>query len=446
MFGNLKPGQVVESEITRQPCHVEDYLGGGGQGEVYRARWADGSFALKWYFDHTATAEQREALRRLIDEPAPSEAFLWPLDMVSSPDVPGFGYVMRLRPPNFNSLHDLMAGRIDPTFRVLATVGLALADNFFKLHAKGLCYRDISFGNAFFDPQTGEVLICDNDNVTTNRSDKATVVGSPDFMAPEIVRQEALPSRQTDLYSLAVLLFYIFHIHHPLVGKKILRIHSWDPASRRVLLGTEPVFIFDPTDPSNAAVDATVDPMREAGANALEYWPIFPQFLRDTFTRAFTSGLRDPENGRVTEGEWRRVLSQLRDSIFYCAACGHENFYDPDAVRLKGHPGGCWSCKQQLHLPFRIRIDRQIIMLTHEGKLYPHHLGSAKDFDFGNVSAEISRHPTDPNLWGLKNCTSEKWVATMADGSIKDIEPGRSVRLADKTRIQFGQVSGEIRY
>ena len=56
------------------------------------------------------------------------------------------------------------------------------------------------------------------------------------------------------------------------------------------------------------------------------------------------------------------------------------------------------------------------------------------------VCAEVSTHPTDPNIWGLKNCTGEKWVATMSDGGVKDIEPGRSVRLADKTKVNFGKV------
>jgi len=425
---------------------VEKFLGGGGQGEVYSAKWSGTSFALKWYFAHTATDDQREALEKLVNRSPPSNAFLWPLDMAYANGVPGFGYIMRLREPRYKGLLDLVTNRIDPKFRELVTVGLALADNFYKLHANGLCYADISFGNAFFDPKTGEVLICDNDNVTENRSPKVSVLGTPDFMAPEIVRREASPSRQTDLYSLAVLLFYIFHIHHPLVGKKIRTIKSWDLASRTKLFGTEPLFIFDPQDKSNEAVDRSVDELGESGANALDYWPIYPQLLRDTFIHAFTVGLKDPEHGRVTEGEWRRVLSQLRDSIFYCA-CRSQNFYDPVGLKAShGNSANCWSCKKELRLPFRLRLGKSIVMLTHDGKLFPHHLDPSNDFDFTKPSAEVSFHPSDPSIWGLKNCTLEKWVAIMPDSSVKDIEPGRTVRLADKTRVNFGKVEGEIRY
>lgn len=109
----LKPGQVVQTK-TGEPCRVEKFLGGGGQGEVYSAKWAGGPFALKWYFAHTATEDQRQALEKLVKEGPPSDAFLWPLDMAFASGVPGFGYVMRLREPRFKGLLDLVMGRIDP--------------------------------------------------------------------------------------------------------------------------------------------------------------------------------------------------------------------------------------------------------------------------------------------------------------------------------------------
>lgn len=40
------------------------------------------------------------------------------------------------------------------TFAALVQASFELVDRFFKLHADGLCYHDISFGNVFFDPKT----------------------------------------------------------------------------------------------------------------------------------------------------------------------------------------------------------------------------------------------------------------------------------------------------
>ena len=98
------------------------------------------------------------------------------------------------------------------------------------------------------------------------------------------------------------------------------------------LYGTEPLFIFDPADAANRPVPGIHD-------NPLAYWPLYPQFLRDRFTRAFTAGLHDPHE-RVRESEWRAALMQLRDAILYCGQCGAENFYDGEALRASGGQPG----------------------------------------------------------------------------------------------------------
>ena len=58
MSNLLRRGQVLRSRHSNLTCTVEEFLGGGGQGEVYRAKWGTESFALKWYFSHTATTQQ----------------------------------------------------------------------------------------------------------------------------------------------------------------------------------------------------------------------------------------------------------------------------------------------------------------------------------------------------------------------------------------------------
>ncbi len=442
----LQPGHIVQSS-SGKPCRVVKFLGSGGQGEVHMVEWAGGNYALKWYYEQCATAEQRAGLESLITEGPPDKRFLWPLDLVESKNISGFGYVMGLRGLEYKSLYDLVAGRAQPSFTALVTAGLELTSAFRSLHTRGLCYRDISFGNAFFNPLTGAVLVCDNDNVTTNRASKGGVLGTPDFMAPEVVRMEASPSNRTDLFSLAVLLFYMLHIGHPLIGRKILSIRCWDGSAREMLFGKQPVFIFDPNDHSNEAVGEDVDPTGEAGGNALIYWKIYPQFLRDTFTRAFTNGIHDPENGRVTELEWLGSLSSLRDSIFKCA-CGAENFYQhngrvPPSPEM---PDDCWSCGKALRPPFRLRIDKEMIMLNAGAPLYPHHTGDGGDYDFSAPVAAVVQNPKNPAAWGLKNLGATKWVAILPGGRAADANPGQSVPLANGVRISFGKADGEILY
>ncbi len=178
--------------------------------------------------------------------------------------------------------------------------------------------------------------------------------------------------------------------------------------------------------------------------NALAFWPLYPTFLRALFTRAFTKGIRDPLHGRVRESEWRAAMVSLRDSIVYCHACAAESFYDADAMRATGHGPTCWSCGVEVQLPARIRVGRSVVMLNHDGALYPHHLDDARRYDFSRVAATVTRHPAQPHVWGLKNLSDEKWVV-VGTGTITEVPPGRSVALAMGTRIHFGRVEGEIR-
>src|SRR5262249_24860800 len=143
----LKPGQKVHTSSTRRECRVEVFLGGGGQGEVYQATLDGELVALKWYYPASATPEQQKALETLVRMGAPSDRFLWPTELASATSTPGFGYVMPLRERRFRSIVDLMKRRIEPSFRALATAGLELSHSYLQLHTKGLCYRDISFGN-----------------------------------------------------------------------------------------------------------------------------------------------------------------------------------------------------------------------------------------------------------------------------------------------------------
>ena len=434
----LTIGQIVNTGSSGQPCKIGQFLGGGGQGEVYRADFNGKPVAVKWYFQQTATAEQRIGLEKLITAGPPNDRFLWPMEIMQADNVPGFGYLMPLREPRYKGIVDLMKRRVEPSFKTLAKAGLQLADSFHQLHAKGQCYRDISFGNVFFDPQTGEVLICDNDNVAFDGVATSGVLGTPRFMAPEIVRGEAAPSTQTDLFSLAVLLFYMFMVHHPLEGKKEASIHSFDLPAMTKLYGTEPLFIFDPQDNSNAPVAGYQD-------NALAFWPIYPRYLQNLFTKAFTEGIRDPQHGRVRETEWRTALARLRDSIVYCSNCGVENFYDADVLRETGNPSQCWACKQNLVLPFRLRVGKHVVLLNYDTQLFHHHIDDNRLYDYTQPVAEVARHPQYTSVWLLKNLTSEKWVCTLTDGTVKDVPPGRALPLANGTRVNFGKIEGEIR-
>lgn len=448
----LKLGQDVIGVSTGLTARVDSFLGGGGQGEVYRAVVDGRPIAVKWFFPHylKQDARLRERLERAVRTGAPSDRFLWPLELAEAAGAPGFGYIMDLREDRFKGMVDLVTRRVEPSFRALVTAAFELAHSYLQLHARGFCYRDISFGNVFFDPASGEVRICDNDNVDVD-GQPGTIGGTARFMAPELVTGLAAPSTQTDLFSLAVLLFYLLLNHHPLEGERETAIRCFDLPAMTKLYGSDPVFIFDPLDDSNRPQPGFHD-------NALAFWPIYPQFVRDLFIRSFTVGIRDSQQGRVRESEWRAAMIRLRDAIFYCPRCGAECFYDSAALHtgadgsLHGQP--CWSCRTPLRPPLRIRIAYSeganvspvVIMLNHDTRLYPHHVDHNRAYDFERPVAEVSRHPTDARIWGLRNLSDSAWTAVTGGGEVRTVEPGRSVTLTADLRIQFGAAEGQVRY
>lgn len=412
---------------------ADKLLGAGGQGEVWRTTDTGQQVAVKIYHPHTATADQKQVLERLVAKGPPAPQFLWPLAMVHDPRQGTFGYTMPLREPNFRALEDFMARRIEPSMRALLTAGLQLADGFLRLHSKGLCYRDISFANVFLDPDTGDVRICDNDNVDVSGTEIGGVLGTQRFMAPEVVRREDVPSDQTDRYSLAVLLFFLLYGGHPLDGKREASIRCLDVPALERLYGTAPLYIWDPDDDSNR-------PMPGIHDNPIAFRDVYPEALAALFRRSFTEGLHYPSK-RVRESEWRKAFAAAIDSVWMCS-CGAESFYQPADA---GAGGGkrCWACHKPLVLPPRIRLGAQVVLLNRSTRLFGHHVGHTRDD--GTAIAEVAANPKSPDNFGLRNLTSEGWTLTKPDGSVVDVAPGRAVPIVDGNRINFGLVTGEIR-
>jgi DNA-binding helix-hairpin-helix protein with protein kinase domain len=419
--GELRPGTrltAFSSSLT-----VGEELGRGGEGIVYGIHDGSGAcrYALKWYLPHVASPTRLSLLSYIIDRGAPSDRFLWPLNLLRASDDSTFGYLMELRPDGYVGLAALLRGRVERREGAVVRFGFELARSFLALHGIGLCYRDINFGNAFFEPVTGRALICDNDNVGIDGVSPTGVRGAPGFMAPEIVRGEALPSRVTDNYSLAVMLFYLLMVGHPLEGRR-----TWnepdDPETRARFFGHEPIFIFDPDNDANRPVEGVHDHVEVM-------WNRFPRFFRASFSRVFTSGLFDPQNGRVLDSEWCDALARLLDLMWVCQACGTTSYVEPD------EPGrGCIVCGAEP--PGLIRIGSHLLVVSPRLRITKHHLNF--DLDIDTPIAVASGHPTIPGRLGLRNVSAQAWNIGARTGELGNLEPGRSVELVAGLRIDLG--------
>jgi eukaryotic-like serine/threonine-protein kinase len=427
-------GEDVPLRASGRVARVQRFIGEGGQGAVYDVSINGQSAALKWYFEHTATTAQRAAIQHLVRRPPPNSRFVWPTELVDIDDVPGFGYLMALRPSHYVTLGRLLTGRIDVRSRIRTTLCRDLAHSFLSLHTQGLCYRDISFANIFLDPDTGRSLIIDNDNVAIDDGAPSPVLGTRKFMAPEIVRGEAEPSTTTDLWSLAVLLFYVLVVGHPLIGRREQELVDLTEEQRELeVFGRAPLFVFDPADPSNRPDGPDLDHM------AIN-WRTLPTRVRALFTKAFTSGVTEPRRGRVGESVWQRAMVRLEDSITVCRHCGGENFFDPDDTSTT-----CWACATPLGTPMQLVFDDdRWVVLNDQTQLWGHHVARLPDYNFDLPVAEVTQHPERPDVWGLRNLADTSWIAVPPDGTQTTVEPGMSFGLVPGTVFQFGQVTARL--
>jgi DNA-binding helix-hairpin-helix protein with protein kinase domain len=431
MEGSLKTGSAVKSTAGKYYA-VKKFLGTGGGGEVYQVESGGSRYALKWYFKQAATENQREILENLIVSGAPDDNFLWPIDLIS-PSPEELGCVTPLLPSSYKGFADLVAGNAQMSFRNRSRAAFNITKGFQNLHRMGFCCQSITFSNVFFDPDIGNILIGDNDNVVPQGVGKVSILGTPRFMAPEMVRGEAEPSVNTDLFSLAVLLFYMFMFHHPLEGKKEAAIKIFDDPTVKKFFGAEPVFVYDPNDDSNRPVPGYQDAV-------ITYWPIYPARLQKLFIDSFTIGLKDPAR-RVTEKQWLDALVNLIFDVFKCPACGAEVFFDGEKAE-KGAAHTCWNCKKQVPEPKSFVIGSDRIPLL-PGTLLPSHYITG-NYDISSFAGTVIQNPNNPQILGLRNDTQSNWTYIKTDGTQVPVPPGKSAMIAKTAKVNFGQKTGEF--
>jgi RsiW-degrading membrane proteinase PrsW (M82 family) len=60
------------------------------------------------------------------------------------------------------------------------------------------------------------------------------------------------------------------------------------------------------------------------------------------------------------------------------------------------------------------------------------------------VVAEVRARPEDPSTLGLRNLSDRAWRVTTDRGEHRELVPGRTIRIARGTRIDFGTASGDV--
>ena len=418
-MSELRTGEKI-SLLNGGFVTIKKELGRGGQGIVYLVDLNGQPKALKWYHNMPDDNFYSNLANNVMNG-APSPAFLWP-ERITEKQRGSCGYVMALRPNNYFEFGNfLLAKKSFKSFQAMMAAAMKICNGFMMLHRFGYSYQDLNDGNFFIDPDTGDVMICDNDNVMP-QGEKSGIMGKARYMAPEIVAG-GIPDKYSDRFSLSVILFMLFYANHPFEGAKVVACPCMTEAFEKKFYGSEAVFIYNPNDKSNL-------PVRGIHQNVIRRWPVMPAELRETFIREFSPEMLKNPQKRMIEQNWEKLIASLRDRLVICPYCGEETFIDCDKYQ-------CMSCNRVVDVSRTLRIGMRTLLLTNGTRLFI-------DLD-NSPDAQVAVNPQDKDMLLLKNLSKEKWTAETPSGKLKTVAPGEFMPVKHGIKIAFNAMcKGEI--
>lgn len=416
----LKSGERVNLANAGYVTIIKE-LGRGGQGIVYLVDLNGDQKALKWYLNPPGETFYKNLLNN-IRTGAPSEAFLWP-EYVTARQKGSYGYVMALRPKNYYEFGNFLLAKVTfKSFTAMLAAAMKICNGFMMLHRFGYSYQDLNDGNFFIDPYTGDVLICDNDNVMPE-GEKSGILGKARYMAPEIVGGK-MPNKYSDRFSLSVILFMLFYANHPFEGAKVVSCPCMTETFEKKFYGSEATFIFDPGDRSNR-------PVRGIHQNVIKRWGVFPAKLREVFTEQFSQEkLKNPQT-RLIESQWEKVIAGIRDELVICPHCKEETFVETEGTEHK-----CINCGKDIDVSKYLLLGTRKQILTKGIKLY---------IDHDNIpDCQVFENTNDGKLL-IKNISPEAWTVETPSGKVKSVNPNEFCPVKNGLVISFvGGNKGQI--
>ena len=432
----LKPGTILNTP-ENTTYRVIKQLSEGGQGWTYLVEGPYGLKCLKVYKPDFLSfrPDMMKLLRAKLPKPPKSAAYVWPQEVIDCSLAKG--YVMDF----VDDTHKLMSKFLRSTksggvrFKDMKTTidaMLGLASAFNVLHQTGYNYQDLSCGNFMIDPDTGDVRIIDNDNVSVEKT-ASGVLGTPGFIAPEVLARKSIPSIYSDRFSLSVIMFLLLFHGHPLEGSRFLT-PLFAEEQAMALYCTDPVFVFDPNDRRNALVPTL--PQHRA---MMGLWHWLPDYVRALFLRAFSreTMLKKPHL-RPSENEWEQVLTRLRSNLITCPHCDQESLFSGDPELL------CEDCRRPMgklillksgHCKYPMPAGYGSAVISSQLRFCNIGEGTAKDLI-------IRRRQDDHTRLYLTNHTDKPIMVSTKDGNNCSLMPGKSVALSAVKQVRMA--SGEI--
>lgn len=216
-------------------------------------------------------------------------------------------------------------------------------------------------------------------------------------MAPEILKfKRKVANIYSDRYTLAVILFLLIFLKHPLEGKSSF-VPLLTPQQEEDLYVDKPSFFMDIENKENGP-DSVIH------KNAVSLWQQLPETIQKLFLTAFDSQTYAAFK-RPKEAEWLDSLIRLRSGVARCS-CGREVFI------ADGRSADCSSCSKKLIAPFTLQLRAYSVPGVAGRKILRCQL-DACNWETCNIDralesiGHIVANKSDNRMLGLKNTTDQ---------------------------------------
>jgi serine/threonine protein kinase len=321
-----------------------------------------------------------------------------------------------------------------------------------RLHSAGLAHSDLSYNNVLIDPITGSANIIDIDGLVVPGLFNPEVIGTADFIAPEVMatkhlpltdQNRKLPSRATDLHALAVLIYMYLLYRHPLRGGRYFG-QIDEVEEENFMMGSKALFVEHPTDNSNRNFK------REYGDNLEKFKPwtdlsktpyiITGPYLKELFERAFIKGLHNPLE-RPVASDWEQALIKTTDLKLQCSnsKCEQKWFIYNNTKETR-----CPFCDTKynysipvidLYFQFKNawKLEHQRIVIHHNLTLQKWHINR-------NIIRNENLTALDKESVGYFSFHNNKWVfVNQKLNNLKDVTEGKIIPIGGIVDITDGK-------
>ncbi len=282
-------------------------MGHGAQGVVYED--STGSRMIKFYYPAESSLLDEDRLDRLrfIQNIQLPDNFVKIHALIDQPYV-GFvmekvsghkplnAYLIPSRKMSFAEWYNQGLGLRERIF-----VGYIIAKAFGDLEKRNLSYCDISGNNILVKiGKNASVRMIDIDNIYIAGKGPAVVLGTPRYIAPEVIDRQRNPDVLSDNYSLAVILFELLRAGHPYISDDIL---DGTPEDEEAALAGKYDYVTD-----------------DNATNMLPEDVVFTDKLKKLFRKCFVDGKKD-RLARPSAREFEYALLEASNKVTKCPNC-----------------------------------------------------------------------------------------------------------------------------